>query len=82
MATFVFRIPAPETSEQAAYHTNFARVDYSIRPIPQQYPVTCTVKVLFQSVTFNGIRRVLLRNRTPEESVSFLSGALQSLIHI
>ena len=82
MATFVFRIPAPETSEWAAYHTNSACVDYSIKMILRSCPVTSTVKVLFWSITFSGIRIVLLGKRTSEESISFLSGALQSLICI
>lgn len=71
MATFVFRIPAPETSEQAAYHTDFAWGDYSVRMISQQRPVTSAVKVLCRSIVFSGIRIVLLRNRTPKESITF-----------
>lgn len=75
-------IPVPETAQQAAYHTNFACLHYSIRMSPQPCPETSTLKALLWSLTCPSIRKALLGNRTPEESVPFLSGALQCLIRI
>lgn len=43
--------PSTEASEQTAYHTNFACVDYSIRMTSQQGLTTSTVKALLWSVT-------------------------------
>lgn len=82
MATFVLRISAPGTSEQAAYHTDFAWGDYSVQMVSQQCPVTSAVKVLCRSLMFSGFRTVLHRNRTPKESITFFSSARQSRIHL
>lgn len=81
MATFVFRITAPETPEQTAYHTNFC---LGVTVLNNPAAVPCDLHRQGSGLKRNiwWYQKVLLRNRTPEESIASLSGTLQSLIHI